>query len=67
MRPLWLLGVVVLCPISAPSLPLLFPVLSRDRAVGDSPKGSRPAPMAERDGESGSSVGKSGRASPGPG
>uniref|UniRef100_A0A452R5T8 NAD-dependent protein deacetylase sirtuin-2 n=1 Tax=Ursus americanus TaxID=9643 RepID=A0A452R5T8_URSAM len=29
--------------------PLLFPVPSRDRAVGDSPEGPRPAPMAEPD------------------
>lgn len=29
--------------------PLLFPVPSRDRAVGDSPEGPRPAPMADPD------------------
>lgn len=40
--------------------PLLFPVPSRGRAVGDSPEGPRPAPMAEPDRESGASVGGSG-------
>ena len=42
--------------------PLLFPVPSRGRAVGDSTEGPRPAPMAEPDRESGALVGGSGRA-----
>ncbi|XP_047690497.1 NAD-dependent protein deacetylase sirtuin-2 isoform X1 [Prionailurus viverrinus] len=45
MHPRWLPGVVVLCLVSAPP----FPVPSRDRAVGDSTEGPRPAPMAEPD------------------
>lgn len=42
--------------------PLLFPVPSRDRAVGDSSEGPHPAPMAEPDRESGAQMGGSGRA-----
>ena len=60
------LGAFSMAPGSCSSLtylgPLLFPVPSRDRAVGDSPEGPRPAPMADPDRESGALVGGSGRA-----
>lgn len=46
----------------------LFPLPSRDRAVGDSPDGPHPAPMAEPDRELGALVGGwEARAAPGPG
>lgn len=46
----------------------LFPLPSRDRAVGDSPEGPHPVPMAEPDRELGALVrGWEGRAAPGPG
>lgn len=46
----------------------LFPLPSRDRAVGDSPESPHPVPMAEPDRELGALVGGwEGRAAPGPG
>lgn len=49
-------------PIAYLDPPPLFPVPSRDRAVGDSSEGPHPAPMAKPDRKSGAQVGESGLA-----